>query len=100
MRTYIEANQLSEEYSIALSNRIALSLLGLGLNIVCANMPLHRKMVLLHEILDDPLYKSAYKTLEYRYFPIHWKLFYGCARFGCAIGVYLLLSGISNIISK
>ena len=100
MRNYIEANQLSEEYSLSLNNRIALSLLGLGLNIVCANMPLHRKIVLLQEILDDPLYKNAYKKLEYHYFPIHWKLFYGCARFGCAMGVYVLLRVIHNIISK
>lgn len=100
IRHYIDNNQLTEEYYVALNNRIALSLLGLGLNIVGAKMSTHIKIMYLRQILKDPLYKKSYNELEYNFLPIHWKLFYGCARIGCASGVYCLLRIISKIISK
>lgn len=100
MKNYLDTNHLPEEYYSALNNRIALSLLGLGLNIVGADVSYSQKISLLNQILDDPLYMNAYKKLEYRFFPIHWKVFYGSARFGLASVIYVLLRIISNIISK
>lgn len=100
MKTYLDANELAAEYYVALNNRIALSLLGLGLNIVGSSLTLRRKLALLNQILEDPLYIAAYKKLDYSYFPIHWKLFYGSARFGCAWMIYVLLQVISYIISR
>lgn len=100
IRSYIEENNLPVQYQEALRNRIALSIQGLGLNIVSADKPGTWMIREIKSIVSRPEYKEAYKNLDYTYFPIHWKLFYGCARFGCASAVYALLRVISNIISK
>ena len=100
IRRYIEENQLPEQYHDALRNRIALSIQGLGLNIVSADMPGLWKIREIKSIISRPEYQEAYRKLDYSHFPIHWKLFYGSAGFGCAWMVYVLLKVISYIISR
>lgn len=100
MEDYILNNNLSEKYRQALNNRIALSLLGLGLNIVGSGLGLGKKLELIKEVLNDNQYKQAYRTLDFQYFPLHWKLFYSCAKLRVDVGVYLLLSVIHRIISS
>ena len=98
MQLYIGDNGLSEEYEDALSNRIALSILGLGLNILSSDFSAKKKKKLIKEIITSDRYKEAYKKLEFKYFPIHWKLFYSFAKAGNATGVYMLLKVIQRII--
>lgn len=98
MRQYIQENNLPVEYDIALDNRIALSLLGLGLNIVGSNYGMGRKITLLREILTNDRYEAAYKELDFSFFPIHWKVFYGFAAHGFTFGVYILLLAIRKFI--
>lgn len=99
MEQYIADNGLDESFRLALKNRIALSILGLGLNITGADFSLKKKRALLKEIISSPRYREAYKTLEFKYFPIHWKLFYFCAKHSLVLGLYLLLLAIKRIIS-
>lgn len=99
MEEYINKNKLPEAYRQALNNRIALSILGLGLNIMSDNSSAIKKIKAIKQIITSEKYKGAYKSLTLKYFPIHWKVFYGCAKFGNAIGVYLLLIAISKIVS-
>lgn len=98
MQQYIGENDLSEEYEDALSNRIALSILGLGLNILSSDFSAKKKKVMIKEIITSDRYKEAYKKLEFKYFPLHWKIFYAFAKAGNAIGVYMLLKVIQRII--
>ena len=98
MEVYIQENNLPKEYKEALQNRIALSLLGLGLNIVSSDYSMRRKIALLQEILKNERYRRAYKELDFSFFPIHWRVFYGCAAHRCAFGVYILLLVIRKII--
>ena len=100
MRQYIQENELPTEYETALSNRIALSILGLGLNIAGAERPVIWKLKEISGILKQAQYREAYKKLDFRYFPIHWKVFYGCAKLRLSLGVYGLLVAIQMIISK
>lgn len=100
MRNYIDKNQLPEQYQEALRNRIAFSIQGLGLNIVAADKSGLWAIREIESIISQPEYREAYKKLDFSYFPIHWKVFYGCARFRCAVGVYALLKVISKIISR
>lgn len=100
MDRYIEENQLPQIYRDALRNRIALSIQGLGLNIVAAEKSWIWKTKKISELISRPEYREAYQKLDFQYFPIHWKVFYGCARFRCAVGVYALLKVISRIISR
>lgn len=98
MELYIQDNHLPSDYGKALNNRIALSLLGLGLNIVGSDYSIGEKIGLLNEVLSSNRYQQAYKNLDYSYFPIHWKAFYGCAKYRVTIGVYVLLNVILKII--
>ena len=100
METYIAAHDLPADYTEALYNRIALSLIGLGLNIMSADVSARRKMQLIREILSAERYREAYKRLKYQYLPLHWKVFFICAKFRFSGGVYSLLLAIQRIISK
>ena len=99
MNEYIKVNNLSNEYEVASNNRIALSLLGLGLNILASDFSDKVKIQLIKKIIKSDRYREAYKSLEFKYFPLHWKMFYSFAKHGNAMGVYLLLKVIHKIIS-
>ena len=100
MEAIIRSNQLGSEYEAALNNRIALGILGLGLNITVSTQSMGKKVKDIHRIIRQERYRKAYKNLPLNYFPIHWILFYGCARHGFAFGVYVLLTVIQRIISR
>lgn len=97
MQEYIAENNLPSDYKAALNNRIALSLLGLGLNIVGSNYGMGKKITLLRDILSNDRYISAYRKLDFSFFTIHWRVFYGCAKYHCATGVYFFLCIIKLI---
>lgn len=100
MESYIQSMQLGEIYQAALENRIALGILGLGLNITASNQSIAGKIKEIHAIISRERYRKAYQKLSLRYFPLHWKLFYGCAKLRFSPGVYGLLVAIHRIISK
>lgn len=99
MTEYITERNLPEVYTKALHNRRSLGMLGLGLNIVSTDLPITRKLHLIRTILRDDRYIQAYRELDFQYFPIHWKVFYGCAKYKITVGVYTLLKVIQKIIS-
>lgn len=97
MRKYITENKLGVEYLQALNNRIALELVGYGLNILNLNK---NKVFEIKKILSNKYYKESYKQLDFKYFPIHWKIFYGCAKYNFATGIYMLLLCIKKMIGR
>ncbi len=97
LSNYIQSHNLSDDYKKALNNRIALELVGYGLNIL--KLP-NGKIKELKNIISDLHYRQAYKQLDLKYFPVHWKVFYGCAKHNFATGVYLLLLCIKKIINR
>lgn len=100
MRRYIEERELPMEYRIALNNRICLSVLGQGLNILESPKGFWEKKRELKQIIMHTAYRKAYREFALKYFPIHWKCFYGCAKKGWAAGVYVLLVCIRKMIGK
>lgn len=98
MNKYITGNQLPQSYRDALDNRIALSILGLGLNILDADVSSLQKINMLKKIISENHYRAAYQKLEFKYFPIHWKVFYTCAKYRFSLGLFLLLRVIKRII--
>ena len=98
MRSYIKDNKLSDEYFRALDNRIALSVLGLGLNILSSDSSTVKKISMLKEILASEMYKNAYRHLEIKRFPLHWRVFYQFAKARFAFGVFIMLRIIQTII--
>ena len=75
----------------ALSNRIALSLISLGLNELENPSGLRAKYGRIRTILKHTKCHSAYCALTLKALPAHWKLFFLCARLKFTPGVYLLL---------
>lgn len=100
IREYINEKQLPIQYYKAYNNRIILSVLGLGLNVLSSKMSVIQKIKELKSIISSKEYRQAAKKLQLRYFPIHWKLFYGCAKYNIAFGVYILLVCIKKIIAR
>lgn len=100
MREYINEKQLPVEYYKAYDNRVALSVLGLGLNVLNSQMSVMDKIKELKSIISSKEYRQACKKLQLKYFPIHWKVFYGCAKYNIAFGVYILLVCIKKIIAR
>ena len=100
MEEYAAKNHLPQSYEDALYNRIALSLIGLGLNIVPADVPHAEKIRMVGRIVGNERYREAYRRLEYRYFPAHWKVFFMCAKWRFSAGVYMLLLVMRRLISR
>lgn len=100
MESYIRANHLGETYQAALENRIALGILGLGLNVTASPQPITGKVKDIHTIISQERYRKAYKALSLHDFPVHWKVFYGCAKVRLSLGVYGLIVVIQRIISR
>ncbi|MBQ8782302.1 MAG: glycosyltransferase family 2 protein [Clostridia bacterium] len=98
MSQVIKENNLPFEE--ALNNRIALSIIGLGLNELINTTSHKEKIKKLKDIITCERYKKAYSDLTTEYFPIHWKLFFTLCKTGNATGVYILLKCIDKIISK
>ena len=100
MENYIRARGLGQNYKKALFNRISLSILGQGLNLLERNDSPVKKIRQLSQILKHETYRQAYKNFELKYFPIHWKIFYGCAKYNAPVGVYILLLCIKHMIGR
>ncbi|MGO5498931.1 glycosyltransferase family 2 protein [Catenibacterium mitsuokai] len=71
----------NEDCIIALENRIAIGILGLGINISeDTSMSYQEKKNEFYNILNMPHYEHALSRLELRYFPIYWKIFFYIAK--------------------
>lgn len=91
MEDYIDEYNLGNEYYKALNNRICLSVLGQGLNILQSKKNAFFCIMKIKRMLLDKRYRIAYKSFDYAKMPFHFKVFYGCAKNNFAIGVYILL---------
>lgn len=81
IRIQLDSENASAEYYHALSNRIALGLIGLGLNLAEDDrLNFTQKRRKLKKILQMPHYRAALASLPLNYFPIHWKVFFACAK--------------------
>lgn len=102
MLDYIKANPLccTEEFKTALNNRICLSMIGLGLNEYCRKAKFMERSVKISEILWSPMYREAYKNLDLRYFPPHWKAFFHYCKMGSATRTCFVIGIIKQIIDK
>lgn len=94
---YIIDRKLSEEFINALQNRIALSIIGLGLNIVSSQAPTSNKIKWINQILNDKRYSKAFDELDLHHMPLHWKIFFWCARMKFSWAIYFLLNSIQKI---
>lgn len=95
---YMKTTVTDEISQKALYNRIALSIIGLGLNECLSPDTLKKKTDKIAEIINQPHYKEAYQKLDLTYFPIYWKVFFFAAKHNMKRVLMLLILCIKKII--
>lgn len=97
---FIEKNRLDFSFKKALNNRIALSIIGLGLNELANPKGPISQIKNIHKFLKSKRYKEAYKNLEFKYLPAHWKIFLFFAKYNISIAVFIILKAINLLKGK
>ncbi len=87
----IEKQSFPEAFREALSNRIALGVLGLGLNESYSPEGIFKQSKRMKEILGTERYKEVFKKLPFGYFPIHWRVFYLLCKYRLTFPLMLML---------
>lgn len=95
MSEQITLNSLDYSFKQALDNRIALSIIGLGLNEISSNLFFIKKIKNIGKIINSKSYRNAILNLNFKYFPIKWKIFFLCVKYKFSICLYLLLKLMS-----
>lgn len=97
---HLKETNYSDEYKVALRNRKAVEVLGAGLNAVSSmkgNGSIKREI---KNILNDEQTHKALMKLNFKYFPVHWKLFYSCAKYKLILPFWTLLVVIQKVIRR
>lgn len=95
--SYIQKNELGQEYQEALNNRIALGMLGIGLNELESDKNFLSKAKYLRKVLRYPRWEKAFKQLDFKYFPMKWKIFYGLCKYKQTEVLLILLKFIRKL---
>lgn len=94
----LKENKADEEFYEALHNRVALGIIQLGFGIVSdSTMTFSEKTKELNRILNMEHYRVAMKRLPLINMPIHWKVYFVCAKCRFTVGI-LWLSYVMNIL--
>ncbi len=93
----ITSGNLGDDFNAALENRIALSLIGVGLNECRSTRSRAEKIAALKEILSMESYRRAIRSLPLAHLPPHWRLFFMAAGNGNAALVLVLLRIIERL---
>ncbi len=101
MRDIVSENGDGEFTREAFNNRIAIDVLGCGLNICRKNnLSYGEKKLAFKKILDDPVCSGALRNFDYKYMPVYWRMFYRFAKKGRASALVMMCSSIQFLRSK
>ena len=91
MSEIITTYSLPPEFQEALNNRIALGLIGQGINECRSPRNMREKVTAIKQIIGQKQYRLAINDLTLKYFPPHWHLFFRAAKNSNAGILYILL---------
>lgn len=96
IENFLSGNNLSENYYLALNNRICLNTLGLGLNTISRNnrSSTFMKIKRIKIFLKEKRIRNSFKQLDLSHLPIVWRVFYFSAKVRFAAGFYFMLVSI------
>lgn len=100
MERHVRETGGSPEAERALRNRMALSVIFLGLNVCDAPESAIVKCRMLRGLLKRDWCRAAVKRLPLAPFPPHWKVFFLNVKLGFVPGLYLLLMAIKRILAR
>ena len=96
----VDLNKFGAQYKKAYFNRIACSIIGLGLNEMNKESPFYDSRMSILKIVSNRKYEIALAEISIKNMPPHWKLFFICARYKLATPLTLLYLIIHRIILK
>lgn len=93
---------LGEDFIDALNNRIAISIMNIGLSEVSKTSMGDglNKIRRINFYLSNPLYKTAIDKLSLKKFRLPWKIFFYFAKKGFGFGLFLMLRGMRLLMKK
>ncbi|MGM7721158.1 glycosyltransferase [Metabacillus sp. Hm71] len=96
IENFLYEKNMSEEFQIALSNRISLSTLGLGLNTISKGnrYSILKQVSDLKNVLNNSRIKRSLDQFELKHCSIIWKTFFYFAKKRLAFGLYIMLMSI------
>lgn len=95
MQSRIAQNGYGEDYVMALNNRICLSMIGIGLNeLENKNNKFSNRLKNLNDILETDRYKKAFDSLNFKWFSLKWKVFFGACKKRKTFILWCLLKAI------
>ena len=100
MSELIELEKMSDDFNTALSNRIAINTLGLGLNCVQDNAGFSEKCRRIKNVISVNNRRNALKQLSIKNMPLHWKAFYLCAKVRFVFPLFIMLIVIKKMKGK
>lgn len=101
MQEYIDENSLPSQYQEALNNRIALGILGIGLNGLCSDeMSFSEYKKYVNSYIKSETYISAIKTMKLKNLPFTWRVMLFCCKHRMSFSVCLILKVIKYLKSK
>lgn len=100
MEREVSALSYQAKAKLRLKRRKAMSIIGLGLNILRSPQGTVQRYAKLTDLVNSTWYRESVKELPLNPFPLHWKLFFGCAKFKITPILYPLLCAIKHILSK
>lgn len=96
MSLHISEQKLGAEFEQALSNRVSLSVIGLGLNEL--NAPkLSESLKTLRNVLRARDYRASISKLELRWMAVHWRVFFWVARAGNPVPLVAMLMAMAKL---
>lgn len=100
LKEALEKYNKPEVYWQAYHNRVSMSVLGLGLNVLLRNNNILSKRKELFSILETKYIREALNQLTLKYFPVHWKTFFYAAKKKQVFILMILLQVIKKAIKK
>jgi hypothetical protein len=96
MENFLNEKNLGENYTIALSNRISLNTLGLGLNTISRgnNHSVIKQVKDIKELLNNNRMKRSLEQFDLKDCSMIWKTFFFFAKKRLAFGMYMMLMSI------
>ncbi|OJU75697.1 MAG: hypothetical protein BGO09_12310 [Bacteroidetes bacterium 47-18] len=98
--SHIREHVQTPEEQTAFRNRIALSIIGLGINEMGNPAGARAQRKQLRAVLGNAAYRDALEQLDTRYLPLHWKLYFGAARKGRIFIFFYLTKTIAWLLNR
>ena len=92
-------NNIKDELMDAYYSRICFSVIPLGGNAILCDK-LSDQLNEIKCFLNNSEYIKAFKKLDFQYFPIHWKVFFGLAKVRCVWGFYIITKMMRMLMNR